>query len=127
MDKQEAVRLADSELRIMEQLWLEGSCTAKHLADVMAERWGWNINSTYTLIKRCIKKGAIARQDPGFVCEALVSRDQVRRAETDKLLDKLFGGSANLLFAALLDEHKLSAEELRELRKKLEELEEETS
>ena len=124
MEEQKEVRLSDSELKIMDQLWQEDVCTAKHLADVMAERWGWNLNSTYTLIKRCIKKGAIERQEPGFVCHARFSREQVRHIETDKLLDKLFGGSANLLFAALLDEHRLSPSELQELRQKLDSLEE---
>ena len=124
MDESNELRLSDSELKIMEQLWQEGDCTAKHLADVMGERWGWTINSTYTLIKRCIKKGAIERREPGFVCRALLSCSQVRQAETDKLLGKLFGGSANLLFTALLDEHRLSPAELRQLRQKLDELEE---
>ena len=51
-------KLVDSELKVMDVLWKEGEATAKHVSDVMTERYGWNINTTYTLLKRCIHKGA---------------------------------------------------------------------
>lgn len=52
------IKLFDSELKIMNVLWKEGDVTAKHISDVLKEETGWNMNTTYTLIKRCIKKGA---------------------------------------------------------------------
>ena len=54
-------KLQDSELKIMEVLWREGDCTAKHLSEVLNQEVGWNKNTTYTLIKRCIEKKAIQR------------------------------------------------------------------
>ena len=118
-------KLSDSELKIMEQLWKQGDCTAKQLAEEMALRYGWNVNSTYTLIKRCIKKGAIARSEPGFVCHALADWESVSVAETEKLLDKVFDGSANLLFTALLGSGRGSKAQLAPMKRQLEELEEE--
>ena len=52
-------KLFDSELKVMGVLWREGDCTAKHISDVLKQEVGWNMNTTYTLIKRCIGKGAI--------------------------------------------------------------------
>ena len=52
-----AEKLFDSELKVMGVLWREGDTTAKHIADVLIEQVGWNRNTTYTLIKRCMKKG----------------------------------------------------------------------
>ena len=43
------IKLGDSELKVMDVLWKEGDATAKHISDVMTERYGWNINTTYTL------------------------------------------------------------------------------
>lgn len=123
MDQETLNRLTDAELKIMEVLWKEGDCAAKHISDVMAEKSGWNINSTYTLIKRCIAKGAIARSEPGFLCHALISCDDVRRRETEKLIDRVFDGSVDLLFTALLGSKKLSQRQVRELQLKLAELE----
>lgn len=51
-----SVKLFDSERKIMNVLWKEGDCTAKYISDVLKEEVGWNMNTTYTLIKRCIKK-----------------------------------------------------------------------
>ena len=50
------VKLFDSELKVMDVLWREGDTTAKHISDVLHAEVGWNMNTTYTLIKRCIKK-----------------------------------------------------------------------
>lgn len=41
------IKLVDSELKVMDVLWKEGDSTAKHISDVMTERYGWNINTTY--------------------------------------------------------------------------------
>ena len=123
MDQETMNRLTDAEFKIMEVLWREGDCPAKHISDVMSEKNGWNINSTYTLIKRCIAKGMIARSEPGFVCHALVSCEDVRRVETEKLIDRVFDGSLDLLFTALLGSKKLSQKQVRELQLRLAELE----
>ncbi len=78
-------KLFDSELKVMDVLWKEGDSTAKHIAEVLGEEVGWNVNTTYTLIKRCIKKGAIARSEPNFLCHALIPKKEVQEAETNKL------------------------------------------
>jgi len=61
------IKLFDSELKVMCVLWSEGDTTAKHISDVLKKEIGWNMNTTYTLIKRCIKKGAIERSEPFHV------------------------------------------------------------
>lgn len=96
------VKLYDSELKVMEVLWREGDVEAKRVASVLNGEVGWNVNTTYTLIKRCIKKGAVERREPRFICHALIPKEQVQRQETDELLNKLFDGSADKLFASLL-------------------------
>lgn len=115
-------RLQDSELRVMNVLWREGEATAKHVAEVLGTEIGWNVNTTYTLIKRCIEKGAIARSEPNFLCRPLVQKEEVQRAEADALLGKLFDGSADKLFAALLNGRRLSKDEIDRLRSMIDEL-----
>ena len=116
-------KLYDSELKVMDVLWREGDCTARHIADVLEGEVGWNVNTTYTLIKRCIAKGAIQRREPKFVCHALVEKAAVQQAETDALIGKLFDGSAETLFAALLGRKKYTAEEIERLRRLVDETE----
>ena len=115
------IKLFDSELKVMNVLWKEGDTTAKHISDILNQETGWNINTTYTVIKKCIGKGAIERREPNFMCHALLSREEVQAAETDELIDKIYEGSADLLFASLLNRKKLSAEQIDRLKKIVEE------
>ena len=88
------MKLFDSELKVMEVLWEHAAelstaelsaseLSAKEIVDVLSKRIGWNKNTTYTVIKKCIDKGAIERTEPGFICKALVSRDEVAQSETE--------------------------------------------
>ena len=116
-------KLFDSELKVMDVLWKEGDATAKHISDVLKEEVGWNMNTTYTLIKRCIKKGALKRSEPNFMCHALIPKEKVQENETNELINKIYDGSADKLFAALLGRKKLSTEQIEDLRKIVGELE----
>ena len=87
------IKLFDSELKVMAVLWREGDSTAKQISDILKEEIGWNVNTTYTVIKKCIKKGAIQRREPNFLCHALVSKAQVQETETDELIERIYDGS----------------------------------
>ena len=118
-----AKKLQDAELKVMHVIWREQPVKASQIVKVLAGETGWNVNTTYTLIKRCIEKGAVERSEPGFVCRALVTKEEVQREETDRLIDKIFDGSADKLFAALLGRKQLSADEIEKLRAIIGELE----
>ena len=109
-------KLFASELKVMSVLWRDGDVPAKHIAKLLTEELGWNVNTTYTLIKRCIKKGAIERSDPGFMSHALVPQAEIQEAETNELIDRVYDGCADKLFAALLGRKKLSAEQIEKLK-----------
>ena len=117
------IKLFDSELKVMGVLWREGDCTAKYISDVLKEETGWNMNTTYTVIKKCIKKGAVQRTEPNFMCHPLVPKEEVQEAETQELINKIYDGSADKLFASLLGRKKLSAEQVARLREIVGELE----
>lgn len=117
------IKLFDSELKVMDVLWRQGDSTAKQIADVLRDDTGWNVNTTYTLIKRCIKKGAIERSEPNFQCHALIPKEEIQEAETNELIDKIFDGSADKLFASLLGRKKLSQDQLEKLKQIVGELE----
>jgi len=117
------IKLFDSELKVMDVLWREGDSSAKHIAEVLSVEVGWNVNTTRTLIKRCIEKGAIERTEPGFMCHAIIPKEEVQETETNELINKIYDGSADKLFAALLGRKKLSAEQIDKLKSIVGELE----
>ena len=110
------MKLFDSEWKVMEVLWQENDRTAKEISLRLADPIGWNKNTTYTVIKKCIDKGAIERREPNFVCHAAITKRQAQKEEADSLVDKVFGGSAELLFASILSDRSLSKDELARLR-----------
>ena len=117
------IKLFDSELKVMDVLWREGDTTAKRIAEILNGEIGWNRNTTYTLIKRCMEKGAIERFEPNFMCHALIPKEEIQEAETNELINKIYDGSADKLFAALLGRKKLSAEQIQKLKDIVGELE----
>lgn len=116
------VKLFDSELKVMEVLWESGDLTAGQLAKQLKDLTGWNRNTTYTVIKKLVDKGAIARSEPGFLCHALISKEQVRQQETTQLIDRFFSGSPELFLATFLSGKQLSQEEVAKLRQIIDDL-----
>ena len=121
------VKLYDSELKIMEYLWQCANAaqrvTAKDIAAEMARTVGWSKTTTYTVLKKCVEKGAVERHEPGFVCAPLVSMEQVQEYETRELINKMYQGSADLLVASLIGQQKLSGDEITRLKALVSQLE----
>lgn len=106
------IRLHEGELNIMELLWSNKELAAKDIAKVIKEYIGWEKNTTYTVIKRLIDKGAVKREDPGFICKALISKRTIQYTETKLLLDKLYNGSLNNFFSEFLNNQALKPVEI---------------
>ena len=115
------VKLFDSELKVMEVLWEQGPKNAKDIVEILAKSIGWNKNTTYTVIKKCIEKGAVERSEPGFLCTPLVTKEEVARSETEQLIDKMYGGSSELFFSAFLKNQGISQEDALRLARMIEE------
>ena len=76
----ETPKIFDSELRFCEILWEHQPVRSSELAHLCAEKLGWKKSTTYTVIKRLTERGVVQTEDA--VVTALVSRDQVQRAES---------------------------------------------
>ncbi len=110
------IKLFDSEFKVMDLLWREGDLTAGQISKILKEEIGWNRNTTYTVIKKCIEKGAIKRFEPKFICKAMISKEDVQAYETTELIERIFNGSKKQFFAALLSEKTLTYNELQQLK-----------
>jgi predicted transcriptional regulator len=117
------VKLFDSELKVMDVLWQHGDTTAKRIAELLNEQVGWNKTTTYTLIKRCMEKGAIERTEPNFMCHAVVTLEQARTLETTELINKMYSGAADQLVASILGSKRLSPAEIERLKHLVDRLE----
>lgn len=117
------IKLFDSELKVMEILWRDGDTTAKSIAQILAQQISWSKTTTYTVIKKCIDKKSIHRIEPGFICHALISKEQAREYEMTELINKLYDGAADSLVASIIGGKNLTSEEIERLKQMINELE----
>lgn len=111
------IRLHEGELNIMELLWSNKALAAKDISKIIKEYIGWEKNTTYTVINRLIEKGAIKREDPGFMCRASISKRTVQTIETKVLLNKLYNGSLSTFLSEYLKIQDLTKVEVMELQR----------
>jgi predicted transcriptional regulator len=110
------MKIFDSELRILDILWKNGDTTAKRIAEILREEIGWSKTTTYTVIQKCLTKGAISREEPNFVCHALISKQEAQETETNELINKMYGGMSDQLVASILGRKNLSQKEIARLK-----------
>ena len=120
MQESQALAIIPRLIKVMEIIWSNEPVSAKQVSLIAAETICWNKNTTYTVIKKLEAKGFLRRDEPGFICTSLVSRDEIQRSEIQSLVDRLFGGSKKALFSALLGDEKLSEKDIEELRSMIE-------
>jgi predicted transcriptional regulator len=115
------IKLFEGELKLMELLWENEGASAKQLSVLAAERIGWNKNTTYTVIRKLVDKGAILREEPGFICRSLIARHEAGHEQAKTVLQSFFGGSVKAMFSSFMSEGTLSAEDTEELRRLIDE------
>jgi predicted transcriptional regulator len=111
------IRLHEGELNVMELLWSNKALAARDISKIIKEYIGWEKNTTYTVIKRLIDKGAIVREDPGFICRANISKRKIQEIETKALLNQMYNGSLENFIRTYLANQKLGTTEIAELER----------
>lgn len=109
------MKLFDSERKVMEILWREGMLTAGEISKILNLEIGWNRNTTYTIINKCIKKGYISRGENKFTCTAVITKEDIQKEELTEIIKKYFDGSTVRLFSSLADIS--SRQELKKMKK----------
>ncbi len=117
--------LFESEMKVMECLWDKGETPAAELVPILEEQVGWNKNTTYTVIKKLVAKGYVERVEPKFICRPRISREDVEKAHTEELVDKLFGGSNLTFLSAFVKNQGLSKNDINDLKSLIDTLAEE--
>lgn len=115
----------DRELDIMSVLWRRGSGTVAEVREALPDAPGYT--TVLKILQILEDKGAIRHEAEGRAYRyfPLVEPEEAGESALGRILDKIFGGSAELLLTQLVSDRKISDEELTRMRRLLEELEEE--
>ncbi len=107
-------RLAESDYRFMCLVWDSEPVNSTLLAEKALAVLGWKKSTTYTMIKKMSEKGFIRNENA--VVTALIPREQVQTAESEKFVEQTFAGSLPGFLVAFLGGKKISPSEAEELK-----------
>ncbi len=121
------IRISEAEAVVMEVLWGEHPLTADEVIARLPGGNDWAEATVKTLLNRLLNKGAIgaAKEGRRYLYSPLVERDDWLLEESSSLLERLFDGRVAPLVAHFSQHRKLSRADVAELRKLLEELDDE--
>lgn len=114
------MRLSEFELDVMTHFWNDRELSAPELFDRIGPERGVAYSTVKTIVDRLEQKGAIERvanRGRTIIYAPVVKRERVRKPLVKSFLRRLFGNDLRPLFAQLLQDEKLSGEELEYLRK----------
>ena len=117
-------RISETEWEIMRVVWALSPVTAADIIDQLSKGDPtWNPVTAKTLLNRLVKKGALGYDLDGraYVYKALVKERDCVNAASSSFLERVFDGSLSTMVAHFVEHRKLSAKQVKELRKALEE------
>jgi predicted transcriptional regulator len=123
MSRTSAPRPTDAELSILRILWDRGPSTVRQVHDRLAHERQAAYTTALKLLQIMTEKGLVERdeRDRTHVYRARLSEETTQRQLVRDLLDRAFGGSAGKLVVQALATKRASAEELKNIRKAIDE------
>jgi predicted transcriptional regulator len=117
-------RISEAEHAIMEVLWERSPMSAAEVSEKVSASRGWSLATVKTLLSRLVTKSAISSEPDGrrFLYRPLIARNDYVGGESQRLVDRLFGGRAASLVAHLAEQEALSEGDLSEIEALLKEL-----
>lgn len=116
-------KLGEMEQRFAELIWEREPVASGELVKLCGSTFDWKRTTTYTMLKRLCQRGIFANEN-GTV-RACMTREEFQAAQGEQFLNDNFGGSLPVFLAAFSSRRKLSGREIEELKKMIEEYEEE--
>lgn len=114
--------ISESEWSVMEVLWDSAPQTASEVTKSLRPTMNWAENTVRTLLTRLVEKGALKTGENASGTRTFspaVKREACVRAEGQSFLDRVFGGAAKPLLVHFAQNSKLNPEEIKELKKLL--------
>ncbi|WP_394538222.1 BlaI/MecI/CopY family transcriptional regulator [Lysobacter enzymogenes] len=118
------MQISEAESVVMQVLWQRHPLAAEEVAAAVADAQSWQEATVKTLLNRLLNKGAIRAEKDGrrYLYAPVLKREDWLLDESQGLLQRLFGGRVAPLVAHFSQHRKLSRKDIAELRKLLEEL-----
>jgi len=125
MKNKPLVKPTESELEILQVLWEKGASTVRAVNDELNLKKEVGYTTTLKLMQIMTEKGLVKRDESGktHIYHAVVAEADTQKQLLDKFMDTVFKGSAMKLVMQALGNKTSNAEELKQIRKMLDDME----
>jgi BlaI family penicillinase repressor len=111
-------RISDAEWEVMKVLWETSPLTANDIVEVLSKRASWQRETIRTLINRLVQKEAVRFEKQGrqYHYSPAVAETDCIKAQTRSFLRRFQAGAIEPMLAALVEQERLSAEQIARLK-----------
>ena len=119
-----AERASESEMQVLSALWDKAPQTAADLTRRIGAINGWTQATVKTLLARLVQKGAVTAEADGrrYLYSPAIERADAVGEESQRFVDRLFGGRVGPLIAHLADREALTDTDIAEIEALLKKL-----
>lgn len=116
-------KLGAVESRFADMIWTHQPVPSGELVRLCAQQLGWKKSTTYTVLHKLCEEGLF--QNESGVVTARISKEDFAAMQGEKFLEETFQGSLPAFIAAFASHHKLSAADIADIQKMIDEYKEE--
>ena len=114
-------KLGVVEARFADLIWENEPLSSGALVRLCEEELGWKKSTTYTVLKKLCQRGIF--RNAGGAVTSLISREDFFSAQSRRFVEESFDGSLPAFIAAFAAGKRLTAREIAEIRKMIDEME----
>lgn len=112
--------LGPVETKFANIVWDAAPCNSRRIVDLCQQQLGWKKSTTYTVLKKFIKKG-IFKNEKGIV-SVIIPRTTFYVQQSGQFIQDKFKGSLPSFFSAFVRENRLTEKDITEIRKILDDI-----
>ena len=116
--------ISEAEYQVMKSIWsADIPLNTNEVVERLEVFTSWKPKTIHTLLSRLVKKGALQYKKDGrvFVYTPLVKESDILAKENDNFLNRFYDGALDSMIVNLLEQDKLSDDDILALRKILDE------
>lgn len=115
-------QISEAEWQVMKVLWDNSPLRASEVIKKLKESTDWKPKTIKTLISRLVQKDALGYKEEknAYLYYPTVSESECAKEETRSFLNRVFNGSLNLMVKHFVEEEQFTEDDIRELKKILE-------
>jgi len=116
--------ISEAEYQVMKVIWAEQApISTNDVVKKLESTTSWKPKTIHTLLSRLVKKGALRYEKSGrvFIYSPLVKESDILEVENDNFLNRFYDGTINSMVVHLLEQDKLSNDDITQLKRILDE------